>query len=130
MYMSKKILLIEDEIPVVDIYERVLSKAGFEAKSLTNGKEALSELQKIKHQKEAKPDLILLDLILPDINGIEILREIKSWQETRNIPVVILTNYKDAETEERGDSLGANAYIIKTNITPEEIVDIVKKYLN
>jgi len=128
--MSKKILLIEDEIPVVDIYERVLSKAGFEAKSLTNGKEALSELQKIKHQKEAKPDLILLDLILPDINGIEILREIKSWQETRNIPVVILTNYKDAETEERGDSLGANAYIIKTNITPEEIVDIVKKYLN
>jgi len=128
--MRKKILLIEDEIPVVDIYERVLSKAGFEAKSLTNGKEALSELQKIKRQKETKPDLILLDLILPDINGIEILREIKSWKETRNIPVVILTNYKDVETEERGDSLGANAYIIKTNITPEEIVAIVKKYLN
>ena len=128
--MTKKILLVEDEIPAIDIYEKVLGKAGFEIKSLTSGKEALSELRKIKHQEKAKPDLILLDLILPDINGIEILREIKSWQETRDIPVVILTNYKDVEIEQRGEELGANAYIIKTNITPPEIVGIVRKYLN
>ena len=127
--MTKKILLIEDEMPAIDIYEKVLGKAGFEIKSLTSGKEALSELRKIKHQEKAKPDLILLDLILPDINGIEILREIKSWQETKDIPVVILTNYKDVETEQRGNQLGANAYIIKTNITPQEIVGIVRKYL-
>ena len=128
--MTKKILLVEDEIPAIDIYEKVLGKAGFEIKSLTSGKEALSELRKIKHQEKARPDLILLDLILPDVNGIEILKEIKSWRETRDIPVVILTNYKDVETEQRGEELGANAYIIKTNITPPEIVGIVRKYLN
>jgi len=128
--MTKKILLIEDEMPAIDIYEKVLNKAGFKTKSLINGREALSELRKIKHQEKARPDLILLDLILPDINGIEILKEIKSWQETRDIPVVILTNYRDVETEQRGEELGANAYIIKTNITPQEIVGIVRKYLN
>jgi len=128
--MTKKILLIEDEMPAIDIYEKVLNKAGFKTKSLINGREALSELRKIKHQEKARPDLILLDLILPDINGIEILKEIKSWQETRDIPVVILTNYRDVETEQRGEELGADAYIIKTNITPQEIVGIVRKYLN
>ncbi|MCD6148262.1 response regulator [bacterium] len=128
--MTKKILLIEDEMPAIDIYEKVLNKAGFKTKSLINGREALSELRKIKHQEKARPDLILLDLILPDINGIEILKEIKSWQETRDIPVVILTNYRDVETEQRGEELGANAYIIKTNITPQEILGIVRKYLN
>jgi len=128
--MTKRVLLIEDEMPAVDIYEKVLSKAGFKTKSLTSGKEALSELRKIKHQAEEKPHIILLDLILPDINGIEILKEIKSGQETRDIPVVILTNYRDIETEQMGDQLGANAYIIKTNITPQEIVGIVRKYLS
>lgn len=128
--MTKKILLIEDEMPAIDIYEKVLNKAGFKTKSLINGREALSELRKIKHQEKARPDLILLDLILPDINGIEILKEIKSWQETRDIPVVILTNYRDVETEQRGEELGADAYIIKTNITPQEILGIVRKYLN
>ena len=127
--MGNEILLIEDEMPAVAIYEKVFRKAGFKIKSLMTGEEALSELKKIKKKGEGKPKLILLDLILPDMNGIEILKEVKSEEETKDIPVVILTNYKDPGVEQTGENLGAKTYIVKTDITPDKIVSTVEKYL-
>jgi len=127
--MKAKILLIEDEVSAIMIYEKVLRKAGFQVETLMFGQEALAELREIKEGKKEKPDLVLLDLILPDINGMEVLKKAKKEKEVKDIPFVILTNYSDPKIKKMGEKLGAKEYIVKTNITPEEIVMIVKKYL-
>jgi len=73
--------------------------------------------------------LILLDIILPDINGIEILKEIRNKEATRVIPVLILTNYSDLKMEEASSALNAEGYLLKTNHTPKEIIFAIKKIL-
>lgn len=67
-----KILLVEDDLPTIDIYEEILKKSGFDIETLKWGKDAFELLERIKEGKEKKPGLILLDLILPDVNGVEI----------------------------------------------------------
>ena len=126
--MAKKILLIEDEPRQIEIYEKVISEAGFEIESLKWGKEGLQRLEEIKAKKKEKPDLILLDLILPDINGIVILEKAKLDPELKDIPFFILTNYSDPELEKMGKELGAEKHIIKTDVTPSQLVKIIKEW--
>jgi len=84
--VAKKILLIEDEPRQIEIYEKVIGEAGFEIESLKWGKEGLERLEEIKTKKKETPDLILLDLILPDINGIAILEKAKAEPQLKDIP--------------------------------------------
>lgn len=125
--MKRKILLIEDEPLQIEIYEKVLREAGFEIESLEWGKEGLEKLEEIKVKKKKKPDLILLDLILPDINGIKVLEKAKKDEDLKNIPFFVLTNYTDTELEKESWKLGVEKYIVKTNYTPSQLVKMIKE---
>jgi len=119
----KKILFIEDEPTLQKTLGRALEQEGFEILSALDGKIG------IKKAKENKPDLILLDLILPKMDGFEVLKHLKENEETKNIPVIILTNLENAEDIEKALSLGATTYLVKANYDLEEVIDKIKDML-
>jgi len=127
---SKKVLLIEDDLPTVDVYETALKEIkNIEVKTFTLGNEALKEIKKMDETGEGLPDLILLDVILPDINGIEILEILRKQEKTKNIPVLVLTNYGDKTLEKIGNDLKAEKYISKTEFTPSGLKKMVLEIL-
>jgi len=126
--MKKKILLIEDEPLQIEIYEKVIKEAGFEIENLEWGKEGLKRLEEIKAKKKERPDLILLDLILPDINGLAILKKAKTDPELKDIPFFIFTNYSAPGLEKTGKDLGAEKHIIKTDVTSSQLVKLIKDW--
>ena len=118
----KKILLIEDEKMLAEMYVQKFSEEGFEIISVISAEEGL-ELA-----KKEKPDLILLDILLPVKNGIFFLEELKKEPEISQIPVIALSNYEHPETKKLAFQLGVKDYLIKTNFTPKEIVEKIKEY--
>ncbi len=118
-----KILIVEDEQFLLDLYDLKLNKAGFEVIKALNGTQGIS-LAKIE-----LPDLILLDILMPEIDGYEMLKNLKENPKTKKIPVIIFSNLSQKNEIEKGLKLGAKDFIIKTNVTPAEIVDKVKNYL-
>jgi len=120
----KKILFIEDEPTIQKSISKYLEKEGYEVKNALDGELGLITAKKIK------PDLILLDLILPKKNGFEVLKELKKDEETKKIPVIILTNLEESDNIERVLALGATAYLIKANYKLEEIVEKIEQVLN
>ena len=127
--MAHKILLIEDEPQLVDIYNTVLSKAGFTVETFKYGEQAKERLVAIRGGAE-KPDLILIDLILPDMNGIEILEEAKKYPETKDIPCFVSTNYFNADLEKKCLELKAEKFLLKTDHTPKELAELVTQRLS
>lgn len=119
----KKILFIEDERALQKTFGDVLSQEGYEMVSALDGQIGL-RLAKIK-----KPDLILLDLILPKVNGFEVLRELKSSPETKDVPVIVLTNLEQTGDVEKALGLGAKTYLVKASYSLEEVVEKIKKAL-
>ena len=122
----KKILLIEDDPLQIEIYENVIKEAGFEIESLKEGRAGLKRLEEIKAKIKEKPDLVLLDIVLPDIDGMDILEKAKSDPDLKDIPFFILTNYSLPGLKERAKELGAEKHIIKTDVTPSQLVKIIK----
>jgi CheY-like chemotaxis protein len=120
--MASKILIVEDDSFVKDIYHTKLSQEGYEIVEADNGVEALKKV------KENKPDLILLDIIMPYMNGIEVLRELKKDENLKDIPVVLLTNLSQKEEINEGLALGAKDYLIKSHFTPTEVLEKIKVY--
>lgn len=121
--MIRKILLIEDDPFLSEIYVTKFKEAGFEILLAEDG---IFGLQKLK---EIRSDIILLDLVMPNMDGFEMLRLIKEDHNLKFIPVVILSNLGEQENVEKGLGLGAAAYIIKAHYTPTEIVAKVKEIL-
>jgi len=119
----KKILLIEDDKDQVDMYQLSFKIGGFDFIFSYTSADGL--VKAITEQ----PDLILLDLLLNHDNGLDVLKELKAKPETRNIPVIILTNFSKKETVDKALKLGAEELMIKTDITPKELVEKVKKIL-
>ena len=119
----KNILLIEDDPFLVDIYAFKLKEVGFSLEVATKGEEALRKL------RERKYHLLILDIVLPQVDGWEILREIKSDKKLKDIKVIILSNLGQKEEVEKGIKLGANKYLIKAHYTPSEVIKEVKKIL-
>ena len=118
--MDKKILFIEDEKSFQEILGQALKQQGFEVKEALNGQDGLDLVAKFD------PDLILLDLILPKLNGFEVLEKIKGNEATKNIPVIILTNLENSEDIQRVLELGAFDYLVKSNYSLNEIINKVK----
>lgn len=120
---SKKVLIVEDEKLLRDLLTFKLQAEGFDVSSAIEGNEALLKIEK------DLPQLVLLDLILPGLDGFEVLKKIRENPVTAKIPVIIVSNLGQKEEIDRGLLLGANDYIVKTNFTPQHIVDLVKRYL-
>lgn len=117
------ILLVEDDQFLLNLIYSKLIKEGFEVTTARDGQEGLQEAKAIG------PDLILLDILLPDINGFTVLESLKSDKATVNIPVIILSNLGQKEDVSKGMALRASDYLIKAHHTPQEIVDSIKKVL-
>lgn len=121
-----KILLVEDDTILVEMYQAKFELEGHEVHVATNGEECLKVLN------EFTPDLILLDILMPKLNGFHVLKEIKKQPSLRQIPVILLTNLGQAEVDmnqELAKALGVNDYLIKSHHTPDEIVSKVIKVL-
>lgn len=118
----KKILLVEDELFIRELYEKALQEAGYEVITAIDGDEAL---------KLAKPglNLILLDIMLPKIHGIDVLKKLKENSLTKDIPVVLITNLGQESIIKDAFRLGAQGYIMKIRITPYDIVRNVNEFL-
>lgn len=121
--MPKKILFIEDESALQKTFGEILEHESYEMASALNGEIGL------RLAKTKKPDLILLDLILPKIHGLEVLRKLKENKETKDIPVIVLTNLERIEDVQKAMELGAITYLVKAQYSLEEIVEKIKKAL-
>lgn len=119
----KKILFIEDESSLQKAIGEVLKQEGFEVSSALDGQEGLEKL------KEERPDLILLDLILPKLDGFEVLKRIKVDPKIKNIPVIVLTNLEGSGDVEKALELGATTYLVKANYELADVVEKVKQTL-
>jgi len=119
-----KVLIIEDDYYISDMYKIKLESAGFEVILAKDG------IEGIKMLESEKPDVILLDVIMPRMDGFSVLKTIKDNKNFDNIPVVLLTNLGQKENVERGLKLGAEGYIIKAHFTPTEVVDKIKEVMD
>ncbi|OGY94172.1 MAG: hypothetical protein A2406_01690 [Candidatus Komeilibacteria bacterium RIFOXYC1_FULL_37_11] len=118
-----KILLIEDEEMLANMYEVKFKNEGFDLEKALDGAEGLAKA------KANVPDFILLDIIMPKMDGFSVLKALKDDPATKNVPVILLTNLGQEEDVEKGKELGAVGYLVKANITPSEVVAEVKKKL-
>lgn len=118
-----KVLVVEDDKFLRELIVSKLAKEGYDVSVAVDGEEGVQKI------KEEKPDLILLDLILPGIDGFEVLSQTKSDPTVSAIPIIILSNLGQREDVERGLALGANDYLIKAHFTPSEIVAKLKGLL-
>lgn len=121
--MKKSILLVEDDPFLVDIYSTKLKEVGFSVEVAENGEITLKKI------RERMPDLLVLDLVLPRVDGWEILKEIKTDPALAKIPVVILSNLGQKSEVDKGLSMGAVKYLIKAHYTPSEVIEEIKKIL-
>ena len=121
--MKKKILIIEDEKILGEMYQDKFTQAGFKTILINTAEEG------IKATSKEKPDLILLDILLPKANGISFLKKLKKDKNLSSIPVVAFSNYDDQEVKKEAHQLGVEDYLIKTNYTPQEIIEKIKNYL-
>lgn len=121
---GKKILLVEDEDFVRELYTRQLTKAGFQVKTAVDGQSGLDTLNKEQF------DLLLLDIMLPGMNGLQLLREFKTQNPNSKMITILLTNLGQEAVIKEGFELGAQAYLIKASYTPDQVVNEVKNALS
>jgi DNA-binding response OmpR family regulator len=121
---TKKILLVEDEKILAQMYKDKFEEAGFETDVMFSAEEAFEYL------KKERPDLIILDILLPRKNGVGFLEMIKEIPSLREVPIIGLSNYDDPETKKRAFDLGIRDYLIKTEYTPQELLSKISRYLD
>jgi DNA-binding response OmpR family regulator len=118
-----KILVVEDGTFMVAVYRSRLAKAGFEIDTALDGKEAIEKLEKYI------PDLVLLDLILPIEDGYSVLERMKKDEKLKNVPVMIVTNLSKSEAYDRTMELGADDYLVKSEMTQDDLADKINALL-
>lgn len=114
-----RVLIVEDDIPLLELYEKKFIKCGYDVVKAEDGQEGIEKV------KTTNPQAVVLDIMLPIMNGFEVLRKIKAMKDTKDIPVVILSNYGEMPNITEGLMGGAVEYLIKVEHTPEEVVEIV-----
>lgn len=119
----RKILFIEDETALQKTFGDILKKEGYEMASALDGENGL------KSAKAKGIDLILLDLILPKVNGFEVLKQLKGDPKTKNIPIIVLTNLEGIKDVDKALELGATTYLVKSQYSLREVVEKIKKIL-
>ncbi len=120
---KKTVFIVEDDIFLIKAYQIKFGNEGFNVMVAADGKEALSYLDK------EPADIVLLDLMLPGMSGFDVLQAIRSNPKWSKVPVIILSNLGQQQDIDKGKALGANDYIIKTNIKISDIVGKVREYI-
>ena len=120
-----KLFIAEDDPLMIRMYERAFKLGGHELMMASNGEEALTTLEKA----DPKPVLILLDVMMPKMSGFDVLRKIKADDKLKNIPVILLTNLAGQEDAEKGLSLGAVLYLVKSQYDPKQVVAKVEEII-
>lgn len=121
--MGKVVLLVEDNDFIRNMYQLKFAKSDIKVIEAVDGAMALAKI------KQHKPDVVLLDLMMPNVGGIEVLRELRKQHLLPALPVIILTNVMDQQTIDEARKLGARDYIIKTDLTPSQVLDKILPYL-
>ena len=120
---KKKLLLVEDDVALATVYRSRLELEGFEIREVHNGEDALSEAVSYK------PDLILLDAMMPKISGFDVLDILRNTPETTNIRVIMLTALSQPKDRERAESLGVDDYLVKSQVVIGDVVERIKHHL-
>ena len=120
---SKKILLVEDDIGLATVYKQRLEAEGFTLKHVPNGEEALSAAL------EFRPDLILLDVMMPKISGFDVLDILRNTPETTNMKIVMLTALSQPKDKERAEQLGVDDYLVKSQVVIADVVERIRQHL-
>jgi DNA-binding response OmpR family regulator len=120
---KKKILLVEDDKMISSMYQTKLEQEGYLVLLAENGAAA------VDLALAEKPDLILLDIILPELDGFSALQQLRASKSTKKTPIIILTNLGTDEDKDKGKKYGATDYLVKSNLTPSQVSDKIKKYL-
>lgn len=120
---KKKILLVEDDQALAEVYKTRLELEGFDVQHVANGEDALSAATKYK------PDLILLDAMMPKINGFDVLDILRQTPATANVRVIMLTALSQAKDKERAEQLGADDYLVKSQVVISDVVARIKHHL-
>lgn len=118
--MPKKILLVEDEEILINILNKKLVKEGYDVSTARNGQEGLDMMRK------EKPDLILLDVVMPKMGGFEVMEEMNKDEKLKKISVIIVSNSGQPVELDRAKRLGAKDWLIKTDFDPQEVIEKVK----
>lgn len=116
-------LIVEDDNFVAEVYSTKLLEMGHEVQIAQNGEEGLALIEK------SKPDLVLLDILMPVMGGIELLEELKKKVEWKNIPIILLTNVGEKESIQKARNLGVQDYLIKSHFTPAEVIEKIESIL-
>ena len=120
---KKKILLVEDDIALASVYQSRLELEGFAVEHVGNGELALSKVV------EYKPDLVVLDAMMPKVNGFDVLDILRNTPETTNTRVIMLTALSQPKDQERAKALGADDYLVKSQVVIGDVVERIKHHL-
>lgn len=118
-----KVLIIEDEKMLADMYGTKFSMEGYAVEKANDGASGLEKA------KEVDPNIILLDVIMPKMDGFSVLKALKEDAKLKSVPVILLTNLGQDDDVKKGNELGANGYFVKSNHSPSEIVEKVKEII-
>jgi two-component system, OmpR family, alkaline phosphatase synthesis response regulator PhoP len=117
--MPKKILLVEDEQIIIDLLQKKLIEEGYDVSVAKNGEEG------VKMMQEEKPDLVLLDIVMPKMGGLEVMEEMQKDPDLKRVPIVVVSNSGQPVELDRAKRLGAKDWLIKTEFDPQEVIDKV-----
>jgi len=121
--MAKKILIIEDEEIMINLLQKKLSQEGYNVSVARNGEEGLRLI------KETMPDLVLLDIIMPKMGGLEVMEAMQKDEKLKDIPVIIVSNSGQPVEIDKAKELGVKDWLIKTEFDPQEVINKVKKQI-
>lgn len=123
MDTKKKILLVEDDAALANVYKTRLEMEGFDVRHVDNGEDALT------NAREYRPDLIVLDVMMPKINGFDVLDLLRNTPDTMGMRVIMMTALSQAKDKERAEQLGADDYLVKSQVVISDVVARIKHHL-
>ena len=118
------ILIVEDDRFLERMYSSKLEREGMNVLNASNGEEALALM------RQNIPDVVLLDIIMPKMDGLQVLKEMRASERLKNVSVILLTNLGEAENVRQARALGANDYLIKAHFLPSEVIEVIRKYIH
>ena len=122
--MSHKLAIIEDDPAISQMYRMKFESEGYKVETAENGKIGLDMIEKMQ------PDMVLLDLMMPEMNGDEMLEIMRATEWGKDIPVIVLTNMGEQEIPAKIEKLGINAFVLKAEMTPKQVEELVKKEIS